>query len=104
MFPSRHDIFDDEPGENWVGSPAMRRIQERLTKEKIEFKRPPLDSCIHATDLVKMMLAFDPNDRPSAADALHHEWFFMSCDGTTSTGSCPRPPINSLPISHSFSI
>merc|ERR1719245_2288913 len=88
-FPSRHDIFDDKPGENFVGSPAMRRIQERLRKEKIDFKRPPLDTCIHATDLVKMILAFDPNDRPSAADALHHEWFSMSWDGTTSTGNCP---------------
>eukprot|EP00435_Cladocopium_sp_Y103_P054433 s345_g17.t1 len=34
-FPSREDIFDDKPGENWVGSPAMKRIHERLKTEKL---------------------------------------------------------------------
>merc|ERR1719476_702942 len=29
-FPSNSEIFDDKPGENWVGSPAMKRIRERL--------------------------------------------------------------------------
>merc|ERR1712178_215794 len=39
-FPSRADIFDDQPGENWVGSPAMKRIRERLKTEKMAFSRP----------------------------------------------------------------
>ena len=30
----QEDIFDDKPGENWVGSPAMKRIHERLKMEK----------------------------------------------------------------------
>merc|ERR1719436_2017414 len=34
-FPSNPEIFDDKPGENWVGSPAMKRIRERLRTEKM---------------------------------------------------------------------
>merc|ERR1719163_554788 len=29
-FPSKPELFDDKPGENYVGSPAMKRIKERL--------------------------------------------------------------------------
>jgi len=32
-FPTREEIFDDEPGENWVGSPSMKRIYACLKKE-----------------------------------------------------------------------
>merc|ERR1719409_2408831 len=44
-FPSKAEIFDDQPGENYVGSPAMKRIKERLRKEQIDFTLPPLDRC-----------------------------------------------------------
>merc|ERR1711937_427254 len=74
-FPSRSDIFDDQPGENYVGSPAMKRIKERLRKEQINFTLPPLDRCPDARELVESMLKFDPEVRPSAADALKHRWF-----------------------------
>lgn len=74
-FPSRADIFDDQPGENYVGSPAMKRIKERLRKEQIDFTLPPLDRCSEARELVEQMLKFDPELRPTAADALKHPWF-----------------------------
>mmetsp|Transcript_8599 Transcript_8599/g.25246 ORF Transcript_8599/g.25246 Transcript_8599/m.25246 type:complete len:364 (-) Transcript_8599:181-1272(-) len=86
-FPSRSDIFDDLPGENWVGSPAMKRIQERLRLEKIDFTRPPLDRSPHAADLVCRMLAFEPQDRPSADEALKHAWFYVEL-----SVSPPRSP------------
>merc|ERR550525_1037600 len=76
-FPLRADIFDDQPGENWVGSPAMLRIQERLRTEKMDFTRPPLNRCPVAADLCSQMLAFDPMVRPSAEEALRHEWFLL---------------------------
>lgn len=86
-FPSRSDIFDDLPGENWVGSPAMKRIQERLRVEKIDFTRPPLDTCTEAADLCSRMLSFEPADRPSAEEALQHGWFLLS-------GEALSPPVS----------
>mmetsp|Transcript_83699 Transcript_83699/g.194675 ORF Transcript_83699/g.194675 Transcript_83699/m.194675 type:complete len:360 (+) Transcript_83699:109-1188(+) len=74
-FPSRADIFDDLPGENWVGSPAMKRIQERLRAERIDFTRPPLDRCPLAAELCTRLLAFDATERPTAEEALRHPWF-----------------------------
>merc|ERR1712087_997084 len=79
-FPSKADIFDDQPGENWVGSPAMKRIKERLRQEKIDFTRPPLDRSAAAAELCAKMLQFEPNDRPSAEDALKHAWFALDID------------------------
>jgi len=76
-FPSRLDIFDDRPGENWVGSPAMRRIQERLRHQKIDFQRAPLDKCPLAADICSKMLFLDPTARPSAEEALRHAWFSL---------------------------
>jgi len=78
-FPSR-DIFDDKPGENWVGSPAMKRIHERLKMEKINFTRPPLDRCPEAAELCARMLAFEATERPSAEEALKHAWFLVKSD------------------------
>jgi len=76
-FPSRADIFDDLPGENWVGSPAMKRIQDRLKSEKIDFARPPLHRCPLAAELCEKLLSFDPTVRPSAEEALAHRWFAL---------------------------
>lgn len=77
-FPSDPAIFDDKPGENWVGHPSMKRIKERLRQEKINFARPPLDRCPAAADIIRSMLTFNPGDRPSAEQALEHEWFRLS--------------------------
>jgi len=79
-FPSRPDIFDDLPGENWVGSPAMKRIRDRLMKEKVDFARAPLNRFPEAQDLVQRMMAIDPDGRPSAAEALGHRWFQLGGD------------------------
>jgi len=79
-FPSRADIFDDQPGENYVGSPAMKRIKERLRKEQIDFTLPPLDRCPEARELVESMLKFDPEARPTAEAALKHPWFNLDAE------------------------
>mmetsp|Transcript_165877 Transcript_165877/g.532567 ORF Transcript_165877/g.532567 Transcript_165877/m.532567 type:complete len:351 (-) Transcript_165877:40-1092(-) len=75
-FPTREEIFDDEPGENWVGSPSMKRIYARLQKEVIDFTKPPFDKDVLAADLCCKLLAFEAIDRPSAADALKNAWFY----------------------------
>ncbi|CAK0790515.1 unnamed protein product [Prorocentrum cordatum] len=77
--PSRSDI-QGGPGENWVGSPAMKRIQDRLRKETVDFARPPLNRSPEAQRLVRSMMAFDPNERPTAAEALESRWFHFVGD------------------------
>merc|ERR1712232_1174807 len=48
-----HDlaIFDDEPGENWVGSRAMKRIQAKLRNTQIDFGCAPFHEMPAAADL-----------------------------------------------------
>jgi serine/threonine protein kinase len=87
-FPSNPEIFDDKPGENWVGSPAMKRIRERLRTEKMDFARPPLDRCKDASSLLQSMLQYEPGDRPSAEQALNHHWFSLDASELAS----PRSP------------
>mmetsp|Transcript_29924 Transcript_29924/g.80086 ORF Transcript_29924/g.80086 Transcript_29924/m.80086 type:complete len:111 (+) Transcript_29924:2-334(+) len=53
----------------------MKRIQDRLTSERVDFTQPPLDQLPDARDLVKKLLASDASERPSAAGALRHPWF-----------------------------
>lgn len=74
-FPTPSGTFDDEPGENWVGSPAMKRIYDRLKEQQISFERPPLDKNLVAADLCRNMLSFNAEDRPTAEQALKHDWF-----------------------------
>lgn len=73
--PHRESIFDDKPGENWVGGPAMLRVQARLKKEVIDFTRRPFSDMQDAADLCKSLLAFNPSERPSAEEAMAHKWF-----------------------------
>jgi serine/threonine protein kinase len=79
-WPTRPEIFDDEPGQNYVGSPAMKIIQDRLRTEPINFTRPPLDRCNEAAELVAKLLSFEPCDRPSVECALAHDWFLIPGD------------------------
>merc|ERR1712232_544585 len=71
--PYNIEIFDDKPGENYVGSVAMRRIQERMKNETIDFKRRPLDEMPEASDLLQKLLSYDPLQRPSAEEAMAHD-------------------------------
>jgi serine/threonine protein kinase len=76
-FPSRKDLFDDKPGENYVGSPAMKRIYNRLKVTPMDFSRSPLDKCPVAVALLKGLLAFEVANRPTASQALAHQWFSL---------------------------
>lgn len=75
--PIPSGIFDDKPGENYVGSPSMERVQERLHSKPIDFLRRPLNKCPEAAGLVADMLALKPGDRPTAMAALNHAWFLL---------------------------
>mmetsp|Transcript_35359 Transcript_35359/g.101544 ORF Transcript_35359/g.101544 Transcript_35359/m.101544 type:complete len:446 (+) Transcript_35359:87-1424(+) len=73
-FPFNPRIFDDEAGENWVGSPKMNQIRERLKGYDVDFDVQPFPSEPTARDLVRSMLAVEEKDRPQAQQALHHPW------------------------------
>lgn len=80
-FPSRDELFDDLPGQNWVGSPQMKRIHERLKTERADLTVPPFDKDHAAADLCAKLLAFEAIERPSAEEALKHEWFLVRSPG-----------------------
>lgn len=73
--PTNMDIFDDKPGENVVGHPAMQRIKQRLMQQRIHFLVAPLDRLPDVSTLLQSMLKAEPTDRPSANQALNQKWF-----------------------------
>ncbi|CAD7952397.1 unnamed protein product [Amoebophrya sp. A120] len=84
-LPFHNAIFDDEPGENWVGNPAMEKIRRRLKLVKIDWshpvwseKRPSSQSIVQPESLVKdfcrRCFAFEPSQRLTVVEALAHPW------------------------------
>lgn len=74
-FPFRDEIFDDEAGENWVGSPKMKQIRSRLKQSKVDWAAGELAGQPLAVDLISKMLAYNEDSRPSARDAMNHDFF-----------------------------
>jgi serine/threonine protein kinase len=72
-FPFDDEIFDDQPGENYVGSPKMAEINAKLNKFKVRFGRS-WDPFPEAKAFCQLMMDLDPNRRPSAIQALAHPW------------------------------
>jgi serine/threonine protein kinase len=98
-FPFKNQMFDDEPGENWVGSPKMKVIQDRLKHFNIDWNIAPWPSETSARDLVRWMLQMNEKDRPTANDALKHV-FLMH---TGETPLLPQGPFGSRPKRNSHS-
>jgi len=86
-FPFKNAMFDDEPGENWVGSPKMKEIQNRLKHFHINFEHPPWPTEPKARELARWMLQNNEKDRPTAKQALEHPFFEV-------TGRTPALPKN----------
>lgn len=74
-FPFHDEIFDDEAGENWVGSPKMLQIRRRLKVAKVDYSHPIFKEQPLVLDLLKRMLSYEEASRPTAAAALEHDWF-----------------------------
>ena len=74
-FPFDKRLFDDEPGENWVGSPKMKEIREKLCNYQINWNHEVFRRQPQAMDLLKSMLAMDEKMRPTAEAAAAHAWF-----------------------------
>lgn len=73
-FPFDARIFDDKPGENWVGSPKMQEIRQRLQHSQVNFDKQVFKEYPLAADLLAKMLQYNEIDRPTAKQALQHEW------------------------------
>jgi len=73
-FPFRKSIFNDEQGENYVGSPKMKEIQSKLRASKIEWNFPVFHTDPQAWRFVQALLATSELERPSANEALLHPW------------------------------
>lgn len=73
-YPFDESIFNDEPGENYVGSPKMKEIKQKVSDARVDFDRDPWPKMPLARVLVRSMLAVDENERVSAEDALKSEW------------------------------
>mmetsp|Transcript_90561 Transcript_90561/g.173655 ORF Transcript_90561/g.173655 Transcript_90561/m.173655 type:complete len:402 (-) Transcript_90561:68-1273(-) len=91
-FPDK--IFDDEAGENWVGSAKMHRIRCRMKKVDISFSHPIFREYPEAKDLIRRMLSSNEQDRPTAAGALEHKFFDDVAKGDLYTGNSDMfPPL-----------
>lgn len=72
-FPFDELIFDDDNGENWIGSPKMDSIRLRLLRSSIDWtSNRRIDT--QALDLCRSMLDMNSSRRPTAIAALEHPW------------------------------
>lgn len=90
-FPHDLKLFDDKPGENYPNSEAMIRINQRLRTTPIDFARPPLNTMPDAADLLRRLLAINPNSRICCEGALKHRWFCSNHLPTCSGDGFPLP-------------
>jgi len=88
-FPYDDAIFDDGPNENYVGSPKMKEIYEKLMNYKVRFGRA-WDQLPEAREMCRRMLEFQMDARPDAYEALNHPW--MLAGGFVTTDLEPKSP------------
>jgi len=86
-YPFKSDIFDDKPGENWVGSPKMLEIRSKVCDFQIKWTYPAFESQPEAGNLLQRMLAQAARDRPSAKEALQHPWLARASSALASPKS-----------------
>lgn len=91
-FPYLDEMFDDEAGENWVGSPKMSLIRRRLKAHKLDFSQSIWQQEPQAKDLIQRMLAYNELQRPSAAAALEHPWLSDDAASRKPGGNFPAGP------------
>lgn len=72
--PFSTTIFNDKPGENWVGSPKMKSIKQKLENARIQWNYAGFSDDRGAMLFVSRMLAMADNARPSAKELLNDPW------------------------------
>lgn len=87
-FPFRKEMFEDgEWNDNSVGSPRNEAIRSRLRHTTVHYNRGAFKDDPDAVDLVKQMLAYKAEDRPTASQVLQHPWF-TKCIPSTREEQC----------------
>jgi len=75
-FPYAEDLFDDEPGQNYVGHPKMRQIALKLRSAKVDFQTHSFwNSCeggLKCKDFISRCLIYDPSKRLNVETACAH--------------------------------
>lgn len=111
-FPFDNKIFDDEPGDNWVGAPQMEAICETLHHVEISWDYKVFQKHPGALEFCQMALAMDPTRRPTALQALAHPWLLNSTSSLSCRASArmnlgslneafakpPEPPATEMPM------
>lgn len=90
-LPFKEDIFDDRPGENWVGSVKMEEIRGKLKQQKVKFHYRIFQQNPHATDLLASMLSSNEHARPTAKEAVEAKWM-------AERYSCAAAPVEEGPL------
>lgn len=96
-YPFKSDIFNDKPGENFVGHPKMLAIRHKLREYKVDWSHTAFRKHSQAADLLRSMLASRAEERPTAREALQHPWL-QGPPTPSSTASPPSPPSTSSPF------
>lgn len=73
-FPYSRAIFDDKPGENYVGSPKMKEIHDRMQSFKVHWIEPIWGKLPKAKAFCQHLLAFDSALRFTTDQALADPW------------------------------
>eukprot|EP00440_Ansanella_granifera_P045858 gb/GFBE01049675.1/.p1 GENE.gb/GFBE01049675.1/~~gb/GFBE01049675.1/.p1 ORF type:complete len:679 (+),score=82.41 gb/GFBE01049675.1/:1-2037(+) len=88
-FPYNGRLFDDKPGENWVGSPKMREIRDKLCDARVSFRHPIFENEPGAQSLIQRMLAVREQDRPDARECLNDPWLITGHHGKAFASPTP---------------
>jgi serine/threonine protein kinase len=73
-FPFHAALFDDKPGENFVGHDKMERIQRRIRLARIDWSNKSWQWNLHAKNFCRDCLTYDENKRMTLDQALRHKW------------------------------
>merc|ERR1712196_742453 len=77
-FPYHCKIFNDPPGQNFVGSPSMINICQSLRTYPINWNHSVLKRCPDARDLLQRMLQYEYTERITVDEALEHFWMLRA--------------------------
>jgi serine/threonine protein kinase len=73
-FPFHYALFDDQPGENYVGHARMDQIRRRLRIARIDWSNKVWGQDPKAKDFVRRCFACDQKRRLTVKEALVHPW------------------------------
>jgi len=77
-FPFHCALFDDQPGENYVGHARMDQIRRRLRIARIDWSNKVWYADPKAKDFVKRCFVCDQKRRMTVKEALAHPWLQSS--------------------------